>query len=86
MREVKIYLASWRQSADTGANACGSKVIGGRIYDACFVFCLVFVELLQSRERRAIASSASLAGISAANSAKNPGVTYVATNFLTSHM
>jgi hypothetical protein len=33
-RMVKIYLASWRLSADTAANACGSKVIGRRFYDA----------------------------------------------------
>jgi hypothetical protein len=37
MRKVKIYLASWRHSADTGANARRSKVIDGRIYvDRCF--------------------------------------------------
>jgi hypothetical protein len=45
MRNVKIYLASWRHSADTGANAYRSKVIGGRFYDVCFASCLVFVEM-----------------------------------------
>jgi hypothetical protein len=33
VRRVKDHLVSWRHSADTGANARGSKVIGGRIYD-----------------------------------------------------
>jgi hypothetical protein len=45
MRNVKIHLASWRHSADTGANARRSKVIGGRFYDACFASGLGFVEL-----------------------------------------
>jgi hypothetical protein len=39
MREVKIHLASWHHSADTGANARRSKVIDGRIYDDSFFFC-----------------------------------------------
>jgi hypothetical protein len=34
MRMMKDHLRSWRLSADTGANARRSKVIGGRIYDA----------------------------------------------------
>ena len=45
IRNVKIHLASWRHSADTGANAYRSKVIGGRFYDACFASGLGFVEL-----------------------------------------
>jgi hypothetical protein len=32
---MKNCLASWLHSAETEAIACGSKVIGGRIYDAC---------------------------------------------------
>ena len=31
---MKVYLASWRHSADTATNACRSKVIAGRFYDA----------------------------------------------------
>ena len=30
---VKVYSVSWRQSAETAANACRSKVIAGRFYD-----------------------------------------------------
>jgi hypothetical protein len=45
MRSMKIHLASWRHSADTGANAYGSKVIGGRFYDARFASGIGFVEL-----------------------------------------
>jgi hypothetical protein len=33
-RDAKSCLRSWRQSADTVTSARGSKVIGGRIYDA----------------------------------------------------
>jgi hypothetical protein len=33
VRRMQDYLVSWRHSADTGANARGSKVIGGRMYD-----------------------------------------------------
>jgi hypothetical protein len=33
-RSMKNCLPSWRHSADTGANARRSKVIGRRIYDA----------------------------------------------------
>jgi hypothetical protein len=33
-QRMKVHLASWRHSAETAANACGSKVIGGRFYDA----------------------------------------------------
>src|SRR6202795_2285866 len=32
-RKMKDHLASWRLSADPGANARRRKVIGGRIYD-----------------------------------------------------
>src|SRR6266566_9324646 len=42
---MKNYLPSWRHSARTANNARGSKVIGGRIYDVCLVFCFVGVEL-----------------------------------------
>ncbi len=42
---MKNYLPSWRHSARTATNARRSKVIGGRIYDACLVFCFVGVEL-----------------------------------------
>jgi hypothetical protein len=34
VRTMKDRLASWRLSADTGANARRRKVIAGRIYDA----------------------------------------------------
>jgi hypothetical protein len=34
MRRLKDHLRSWRHSADTATNARGSKVIGGRLYDA----------------------------------------------------
>ena len=34
MRKMKDRLRSWRLSADTAANARGSKVIDGRVYDA----------------------------------------------------
>jgi hypothetical protein len=34
VRMPKDHLRSWRHSADTGANARGSKVIDGRMYDA----------------------------------------------------
>jgi hypothetical protein len=37
MRNMKNYLASWRHSAQTAANARSSKVIDGRIRDARFV-------------------------------------------------
>ena len=30
---TKVYSVSWRQSAETAANACSSKVIAGRFYD-----------------------------------------------------
>jgi hypothetical protein len=33
-RMLKDHLRSWRHSADSAANARGSKVIGGRLYDA----------------------------------------------------
>jgi len=42
---MKNYLPSWRHSARTATNARRSKVISGRIYDACLVFCFVGVEL-----------------------------------------
>jgi hypothetical protein len=38
-RSMKDCLPSWRHSADTGANARRSKVIGRRIYDAKFAAC-----------------------------------------------
>jgi hypothetical protein len=31
---MKVHLASWRHSADTAINACRSKVIDRRFYDA----------------------------------------------------
>jgi hypothetical protein len=68
MRNIEIYLASWRHSADTGANAYRSKVIGGRFYDACFDYCSVFVEMWHSHEQRVTASSVILAGISTGSS------------------
>jgi hypothetical protein len=38
MREMKNYLPSWRQSAQTTANTRRSKVIAGLIYDASMRF------------------------------------------------
>jgi hypothetical protein len=34
LSDTNNHLASWRHSAETATNACISKVIGGRFYDA----------------------------------------------------
>jgi hypothetical protein len=41
VRMMKDHLRSWRHSADTGANARGSKVIAGLIHDSSMHFLAV---------------------------------------------
>ncbi len=82
MRDMKIHLASWRHSADTGANACRSKVIDGRFYDAC-VWSLLSCGTFAGRAPAM--SSAILPGFSTAR-IRNPGVTYLANKRLVPHL
>jgi len=75
---MKNYLPSWRHSARTATNARRSKVISGRIYDACLVFCFVGVELSAALDSVFANSRKSFDRLLSANIF---GVTYVASKF-----